>query len=81
MRLLSLLGLLLGSLNFIVDDIITLDRLGILPKGIVTPSHWRTAGVAWFGTTLCALILNRWQMPALSESPETSFQLHLAHIA
>jgi len=80
-RTTSLLGLLLGSVNFIVDDAITCDRMGVIPPGYVTPRTWQTAGISWFGGTVCAILLNLWQMSHLSTSPETKFQWNLAQVA
>lgn len=81
-RVVSVLGVLLGSLNFIVDDIITLEHVNVIPHGIVTARTWQTAGASWFGTTLCAVILNRWKMTQLAACVTTStLELQLAQVA
>ena len=66
-RRISLLGILLGSINNVIDDAITLDRTGVLPPGLVTARTWRMAGTTWFGTTVCGLLVNRRQMRTLTD--------------
>jgi len=80
-RSLSILGISLGAILFIIDDFITMDRLGVLPRGWITARTWRMAAAAWFGTTLCALCLNRRQMKALEGDEEHRFQYSLSRIA
>lgn len=66
-RRVSLLGIFLGSINNVIDDAITLDRTGVLPPGLITARTWQMAGTTWFGTTVCGLIVNRWQMRAMTD--------------
>ena len=54
----------------------------MLPHGLVTPRTWQAAGAAWFGTTVCAVVLNRWQMAQLAACVTTNvFELQLAQVA
>ena len=66
-RWISLAGIGFGSMCNILDDLITLDRVGILAAGIIDVGRMLTAtSRLWMSLTLCTFALNRIRLARLS---------------
>mgnify|MGYP006094579793 FL=1 len=67
-KILSLCGIMFGSVCSLFDDCITLQRVGILPPGTVNlPGLLSWTSRLWMSLTLCTITLNRLRLRRLSE--------------
>ena len=80
-RWISLAGIGFGSVCNILDDLITLDRVGILASGIINVGKMLTAtSRLWMSLTLCTFALNRIRLNRLSKELENINKLRRSKV-